>query len=151
MENLEEYFTGPGGEAVGESDIPYYPAEDEGATESERRQEIINYELNRVEEQLVVAPGSVDRLSVAVLINGELESEEEAAISDFVAVAAGLDQEERRDQISVISRPYQAEVDPDDPDGPVFKRFVVNKRCNFRSIIRFSIDNGSYFWIYVDA
>ncbi|WP_350344947.1 flagellar basal-body MS-ring/collar protein FliF [Proteinivorax tanatarense] len=117
MEVMEEHFTGPGADAVGEEDIPTYPGVDGGATESERRHEIVNHEINKVQEHLVVAPGSVDRLSVAVLVNGDLDAQESEAISDFVATAAGLDVEGRADQISVMGREF-AEVD-DATDGVV--------------------------------
>ncbi|WP_353892101.1 flagellar basal-body MS-ring/collar protein FliF [Proteinivorax hydrogeniformans] len=114
MEVLEEHFTGQGIDPVGEEDIPTYPGVDGGATESEKRHEIINHEINKVKEHLVVAPGSVDRLSVAVLVNGELGQEESEAISDFVAVAAGLDVEGRADQINVMSGDFAEVSEADD-------------------------------------
>ncbi len=104
MEVLEEYYRNSGGTYnPGDGEIPYYPGLEDGQSEAEKRHEIINYEINQVKEHLVVAPGAVRRLSVAVMINGDLSEEERQAISDFVSVASGLDPINRLDQINVLS------------------------------------------------
>jgi flagellar M-ring protein FliF len=106
MEVLEEYYRNHGDYTPGDGEIPYYPGLNDGSSEAERRQEIINYEVNQVMEHLVVAPGAVNRLSVAVMVNRDLDDEEKEAIKDFVAVAAGLDTINRMDQISIIGREF---------------------------------------------
>ncbi|SHJ59096.1 flagellar M-ring protein FliF [Anaerobranca californiensis DSM 14826] len=106
MEVLEEYYRNYGEYTPSDGEIPYYPGLNDGSSEAERRQEIINYEINQVKEHLVVAPGAVKRLSVAVMLNKELEDEEKEVIRDFIAVAAGLDTINRMDQISVIGKEF---------------------------------------------
>ncbi|SES79665.1 flagellar basal-body MS-ring/collar protein FliF [Anaerobranca gottschalkii] len=116
MEVLEEYYRNYGEYTPGDGEIPYYPGINDGSSEAERRQEIINYEINQVKEHLVVAPGAVKRLSVAVMLNKELEDEEKEIISDFIAVAAGLDTVNRMDQISVIGKEFtSSDVGVDQP------------------------------------
>lgn len=112
MEVLEEHYRNHGSTIPGDGGIPTYPGFDDGSSEAERRQEIINYEINQVKEHLVVAPGAVRRLSVAVMVNQELSEEERAAISEFVAVASGLDTINRMDQVSVLGREFST-----DPGG----------------------------------
>lgn len=119
MEVLEEFYKNHGQNNPGEGEVPYYPGLDDGSSEGETRQEIINYEINQVKEHLVVAPGAVKRLSVAVMLNKELDEEEKEAISDFVAVASGLDMVNRMDQISILGGEF-ADIDAQAPgDGVI--------------------------------
>ena len=119
MEVLEEYYRNQGDYNPGDGEIPYYPGLDDGSSESERRHETINYEINQVKEHLVVSPGAVERLSVAVMVNQELTEEERAAISDFVSVASGLDTITRMDQISVLGREFSADSGSDQDQLPI--------------------------------
>lgn len=108
MEVLEEMYRNTGDYNPADGEVPYYPGLDDNSSEAERRQEIINYEINQVKEHLVVAPGAVKRLSVAVMVNQELNEQEKTAINDFVAVASGLDTINRMDQISIIGGVFAA-------------------------------------------
>lgn len=119
MEVLEEYYRNQGDYNPGDSDIPSYPGLDDGSSEAERRHETINYEINQVKEHLVVAPGAVKRLSVAVMVNQELTEGERAAISELVAVASGLDIVTRMDQISVMGREFATEGGLDQEQLPI--------------------------------
>lgn len=107
---LEETFSGvgstPGGVPGVESNIPGFPGVGSD-TESEfsRIEEIINYELNETETRRIIPPGAIRRMTVAVLIDGELSSEQEAAVSNIIQTALGLESE-RGDQISVASMPF---------------------------------------------
>ncbi len=56
-------------------------------------------------EHLVVAPGSVRRLSVAVVVNGALTPEQQQLIQQAVAAAIGYD-EQRKDVITVTGIPF---------------------------------------------
>lgn len=119
MEVLEEYYRNSGEMGTGEGEIPYYPGTSDGNSEAERRHETINYEINQVKEHLVVSPGAVKRLSVAVMVNSDLSDDEREAISDFIAVASGLDTINRMDQISVIGRQFTSVDGGNDTDSPI--------------------------------
>ncbi|MEW6723369.1 MAG: flagellar basal-body MS-ring/collar protein FliF [Bacillota bacterium] len=102
---LEEYFKGTqtavGGVPGAESNTPgYQEPSGTGSSESEKRESTIEYEINEIRERLVVAPGTVRRLSVAVVINRELSEAESRAIATTVSSAIGADPT-RNDQISV--------------------------------------------------
>ena len=105
IEELRESFTGtesPAGGVPGtESNIPTYTSPDNtGQTNQETHRRVVNYEINEIKEKLVVSQGSVKRLSVAVVVNGELDPQKQAALENTVAASIGLD-ENRGDFISV--------------------------------------------------
>jgi len=105
IQELEEIFSGDAGVAAGvagaDSNLPSYQTPEGGGTSQYTRTESIkNYEINEISERIVVAPGTVKRLSVAVVINGDLTPEQEAAVRDTVSAAIGLDPS-RTDQITV--------------------------------------------------
>jgi len=108
VQELEEVFHGEGGTAGGvpgvDSNVPGYQAlQDTTSSDYERREVTRNIELNELTEHVTIAPGTVDRLSVAVLINRErLTPKERSAVEDVVASAIGLDPE-RSDQFTVTA------------------------------------------------
>ena len=110
LEQIEERYSGTSADfeagAGADSNVPGYPAA-EGAGESEyqRIETHQNTVVNRTTELLTVAPGAVDRLSVAVVINDELTDDESAMFTDVVAAALGTD-EGRDDQINVSGMPF---------------------------------------------
>ncbi|WP_420452510.1 flagellar basal-body MS-ring/collar protein FliF [Ilumatobacter sp.] len=64
------------------------------------------YAVNRTVEQVVYTPGTVKRLSVAVLVDETVVTAEQSeAISEMIATAAGIDTE-RGDQLSVTRLPF---------------------------------------------
>lgn len=90
------------------SDIPTYQAVQGGESEYYQRETVKNFEVNEIREHLVMAPGSIKRLSVAVLIDQEeLNLEQKLAIEESVAAAVGVDYN-RGDQISVTALPFAA-------------------------------------------
>lgn len=101
-ERYEGELAQPGGVVGVDANIPGYVADAGTGGTYELFEETINYELNRTVTSRDVAPGAVRRLSVAVLIDGELEDAELARVSDVVAAAVGLDPA-RGDLISVQS------------------------------------------------
>jgi flagellar M-ring protein FliF len=111
LKQLDESYTGTNaGTAMpsgSDANIPGYQSSAQGDTESEyTRQEVEReYKVNETHEQLVVAPGTVDRMSVAVMVNKELTSAEQASISEVVGAAIGADAQ-RSDQISVVGMPF---------------------------------------------
>src|SRR5690606_4049331 len=75
-----------------------------------RTEAIRNDELNEIRERIVVAPGTVRRLSVSVVINDDRLSQAQLdAVRATVAAAIGLDPD-RSDQISVIGMAFDTSV-----------------------------------------
>jgi flagellar M-ring protein FliF len=66
---------------------------------------IKNYEINRVEEKEIFAPGRVLSISTAIAINGELLPAAEMRIKDIVGAAIGFDVN-RGDTINVLSTKF---------------------------------------------
>lgn len=89
---------------------PRYPTDAGAEGRYEEMETTRNYEVSQTREHLVVAPGSVRHLSVAVLVNsnrdGGFSQPELDAIQTAVAHAVGLRPEDRSDQISVVSLPF---------------------------------------------
>ncbi len=105
IEELEENMSGstqsPSGAAGTTSNIPgYAQTTGNGVSTSEKRQTSKTYEINNVKEHIVVAPGTVKRLSVAVVVNRDLSAKEQTAIEDTVRAAIGFDTA-RNDLITV--------------------------------------------------
>ncbi|MGE5620282.1 MAG: flagellar basal-body MS-ring/collar protein FliF [Sphingomonadaceae bacterium] len=71
----------------------------------ERREVTTNYEISRQVERIVKAPGSVKRLSVSVLLDGQLDEAVSSTISKVVTAAVGLDTN-RGDTVVVASLPF---------------------------------------------
>ncbi len=114
MQELREEFQGTGvGLPVGppgDGEIFTYQAAGETGESSYSRTETTrNYEVNVITEHMVVAPGKVERLSVAVVVNAELTEEKRQAIERVVASAIGYDPE-RRDQITVTGIPFDTSM-----------------------------------------
>ncbi|MDT3699241.1 MAG: flagellar basal-body MS-ring/collar protein FliF [Thermincola sp.] len=88
------------------SNIPGYTTPDQtGTSESTESEKITNNEINLYETLQEVAPGSVKKLSVAVVIDKSLNSQEQKVIEDMVKSAVGFDTG-RGDQISVAGMPF---------------------------------------------
>lgn len=116
--------------------------QEEGATgqSSEKQEEIINYELNKTVRQIAYAPGTIKRLSVAVLVDGPYREEgdkkavkrvfvgrnpdELKAIEEIVKKAVGYN-DARGDQVTVTNIPFAGEAPPVVP--PVQKWLAVVK------------------------
>jgi flagellar M-ring protein FliF len=115
VQELEETFRGSGyppqGSGPVDSNIPGYqiPSGDDGQSEYSRREATRNLEINEIREQTVVAPGSVKRLSVSVVINQSLDSLQVEAISEAIAAAIGYDPD-RNDQITVTGIPFDTSL-----------------------------------------
>jgi flagellar M-ring protein FliF len=100
-----ESYTGtgtlPGGVPGTESNIPGYEAQYATASNSSysKSNEIVNYEMDKKVDKLVQAPGTVKRLSVAVMVDS-LQPQQVDGIRQAVIAAAGLDLA-RGDQVAV--------------------------------------------------
>ncbi|MCX7695795.1 MAG: flagellar basal body M-ring protein FliF, partial [Caloramator sp.] len=67
---------------------------------SNREEEITNYEIGQTEEKIIKAPGEIKRLTVSVVIDGNLSELEKQSIRNIVSAATGLS-EERGDVINI--------------------------------------------------
>ncbi|QIA26934.1 flagellar M-ring protein FliF [Thermaerobacter sp. PB12/4term] len=111
IQELQETFTGrpaPGG-VPGDSNIPTYPQVGGGTGDYQRSERTANYEVNQVVDRVQVAPGAVRRLSVAVVVNGDLTPERRQALQQAVAAAIGSDPQ-RQDQVEVVAMPFDTTV-----------------------------------------
>ncbi len=120
----QESFRGsaPAGGIPGvESNIPsYVTPSGAGNSEYQRDERTLNYEVNRTQVKTTVAPGSLNRLSVAVWIDGALDSAELTRAEEAVRSALGL-QAERGDTVTVSSLRFEGETTPAQPvtaEGP---------------------------------
>jgi len=102
MEKIEEQMLNmadggvPGVESNVE-DITDYVQQDGGNSKYNKASEIINYELNEINKQIRKAPGQVESITVAIILNknalpdGELNDELKKEISGLIYAATGLD------------------------------------------------------------
>jgi flagellar M-ring protein FliF len=89
------------------SNIPGYTFDTntQDSSSYERSDTITNYEISKVLEYHVVAPGSIKRLSVAVWLHGDLDESTKEMVRQAVIAASGLDFG-RGDQLTVESMPF---------------------------------------------
>jgi len=113
IEELKETFEGTGSPpdtASGTPGIPGYAAADSGSSTYSHSETARNYEISETTENTVVAPGSVKRLSVAVMLNREqLTAQEQTVIESAVASTIGIDPG-RSDQITVAAFPFDTSL-----------------------------------------
>lgn len=91
----------PAGGVAGGLDVPTYATGGQGQSQYQRTETITNYEVNRTTRETVVMPGGIKNVSVAVMVNKELDDDEKGVITEGVTAALGLDPL-REDKISVI-------------------------------------------------
>lgn len=77
----------------------------DSTTEYRREEETTNYQVSEVVERTIQAPGSVERLSVSVLLDESVPAEQVNQIQQNIAAAVGLNQQ-RGDQIAVTRIPF---------------------------------------------
>ncbi|MBE3598027.1 MAG: flagellar M-ring protein FliF [Limnochordaceae bacterium] len=96
------------------SNIPGYvePAGGGGPSQMQRLESVTNYEINRVERHIVMAPGRIQRLSAAVFIDGPtMDALQRQRTEQLVSAALGL-QPQRGDQVTVESMVFGAAQAP---------------------------------------
>jgi flagellar M-ring protein FliF len=81
------------------------PALTGGNSQYQKQQTITNYQLGSQQQTLVAAPGTLRRLSIAVVLNGNYSAPQVQQIQDMVSAAVGL-QQNRGDQINVSAMPF---------------------------------------------
>jgi flagellar M-ring protein FliF len=112
-----ETYEGTGSSANGipgtDSNITQYKATDSGVTnyKGEKTERTTNYEISKVEEFRVAAPGKVKRITVGVWVNGNLPAATKQKVYNTVKDAVGI-AEERGDRLTVetinFSKPAQS-------------------------------------------
>ena len=110
QQDVTESYNGetniPGGPAGIQANIPGYIAEDRNANaEYERKESTKNYEVNEENLRIIASPGSIRRLTVAVLVNDTVTETQQEGLMRAVASAAGIN-EDRGDTISVEALPF---------------------------------------------
>lgn len=98
-------------------------------SEHEISEQVRNYEISKITETKIVAPGKVTKVSLAVIVDGELTPAEETKIKDAVAMAAGINSE-RGDQISVVGMPFMNE-DMSEMEKALADREKFQRRMEF--------------------
>jgi len=110
QQDISESYNGesnmPGGAAGVQANIPGYVAEERNANaEYERKESTRNYEINEENQKIIASPGSIRRLTVAVLVSDEITELQQEGLLRAVSSAAGIN-EERGDTISVEPMPF---------------------------------------------
>lgn len=110
-QTTEEEYTGAGQPVGGVLGPDATPINADGGTGDYARNDATRtFAVGKVTEQVKAAPGSVERLSVAVLVNEDADVDT-AAVTELVNAAAGL-LPERGDTLQVTAMPFE-QVDPD--------------------------------------
>ena len=102
--------TAPGGPAGVQSNVPGYVAENGNSNaDYERKEATRNYEINEEKQKVVASPGSIRRLTVAVLVDDSITAAQQDSILRSVSSAAGINTD-RGDTISVEPLPFSTEL-----------------------------------------
>lgn len=115
QQQTRERFSGPPGTLPGgipgvSSNVGPGPQTVPGGTagppvQFEKEDVVTNYEVSKAVERLIKAPGSVERISVAVMLDGPMDEAQVQAIERTVAAAAGV-KPERGDVVTVTALPF---------------------------------------------
>lgn len=109
-ENYKGNSGSPGGPPGTTSNIPGYVTNSNSTQSTYEKKEVTkNYEINETKEKVVVAPGSIKRLTVAVLVDSNVNKAQQDSITKTVSSAVGLNGA-RGDAISVESIPFSTEL-----------------------------------------
>ncbi|MFZ5753990.1 MAG: flagellar basal-body MS-ring/collar protein FliF [Bacillota bacterium] len=80
-----------------------------GDSEYQSSERTRNYEVSKTVETKVAATGKITKVSVSVLLDGEIPQQEQEQITNAVKMAAGVDLS-RGDQVSVVALPFNNEL-----------------------------------------
>jgi flagellar M-ring protein FliF len=76
-----------------------------GKSDYVRTDRTINYEVSKVVEKAVIAPGKVERISVAAVVDGMLAQDRQESIRQVISAAVGI-RPERGDEIAVTGMEF---------------------------------------------
>ena len=109
-ENFKGSSPAPAGVPGTATNIPsYVTGSNSGQSNYEKKEATRNYEINETKEKLVATPGSVKRLTVAVLVDDSINKAQQESIAKIVASAIGVNAA-RGDAISVESMSFNTAV-----------------------------------------
>ena len=113
-QELNEKFKGtspnPGGVPGTATNIPGYVTNNTTQqSDYEKKEATRNYEINETKEKVVATPGSVKRLTVAVLVDASINKAQQDSIAKTVASAIGVNLA-RGDTVSVESISFNTEL-----------------------------------------
>lgn len=116
QERTETYQGGAAASGVPgtDSNITQYKAEEplNMQPNMDKNERIVNYEINRLEEFRITAPGKVKRQTVGVWVDGDLPETTRRKIENTVAAAIGI-LAERGDQLTVESIKFTPPPQPE--------------------------------------
>jgi len=92
----------PAGGTAGGLDVPTYASGTSGDSKYQHTETTNNYEVTRKTTETLVNPGTIKNLSVAVMVNKDMDEDQVAVITESVSAALGLDPL-RQDRISVTA------------------------------------------------
>ena len=75
-----------------------------------KQKNLTNYSVSKEIKQVVYAPGSIKRMTVAVAVNKILTSQEKQELNDLVVMASGLDAN-RGDAVTISSMQFSGLAD----------------------------------------
>lgn len=103
LEKIEEHMVNganggiPGTDINTQDNITDYTQFDGNNSKYDKASETINFEINEINKQIKKAPGQIETITVAILINkdslaeGEMDDEEKKELSNLIYAATGLD------------------------------------------------------------
>lgn len=80
----------PGGVPGTTSNIPGYVTNNNTQSNYEKKESIRNYEINETKEKVISTPGSIKRVTVAVLVDNSIPKAQQASLTKTVASAIGI-------------------------------------------------------------
>lgn len=125
-EHMENMFTGgvPGVDSNVE-DVTDYVQQEGESSRYDKASETINYELNEINKQIKKAPGQVESVTVAIILDknslpeGELTDDLRAEISSLIYAATGLDTK----QVEISALPFIEQIDQYGPTEDIGAKF----------------------------
>lgn len=113
QQKLQESFQGtspgPGGPPGTVANVPGYVTSTNTQSNYDKKETTTNWEVNETDAKTEAAPGSVRRLTVAVMVDANLTNVQQASIINAVSSAVGLNPA-RGDVISVEAVPFSTEL-----------------------------------------
>jgi flagellar M-ring protein FliF len=115
LEEVEEHMVGGaiGGVPGTETNVEDYTMLEDGSSRYDKVSRIINNELNEINKEIRKAPGQVESITVAVLINkdslseGEMTPEKQKEITELIFAATGLDTK----NVQVSAEKFNRQID----------------------------------------
>lgn len=99
----------PGGVPGTTSNIPGYVTNNNSQSNYEKKESTRNYEINETKEKVISTPGSIKRLTVAVLVDASIPRNQQDSLTKTVASAIGINPT-RGDTIAVEPIQFSTEL-----------------------------------------